>query len=126
MDFYISNNLTKSEFKARLHKKLDCGAWESMGDGYPATEFSFKKNRLSLLFFMSSDKEPTHISDLEFYFCRRQDSHTAVLESGARSEAYMIVFKCEECSLTFVNILTNSMKMRELSRHQSEQGSEPV
>lgn len=120
MDFYISNNLTKSEFKAHLYRRADSAAFESVGDGYPSMNFSFRKNTLSFLFFMASAKEAEHIANLEFYFCKRPDPYTALLENHARSEAYKVVFKNEECSLTFVNVLNNYLKLRGLKRGQFE------
>ena len=116
MDFYISNNLTKSEFTAKLSKRLQTPEYRQIGDGYPSLNFSFKKNTLSFLFFMSNAKEAQHITNLEFYVCKRRDKNTVVLENNQRTEAYVIVFKNEECCLTFINILNDYLKIRELTR----------
>lgn len=116
MDFYITNNLTKSEFKANLSQRGPTGEWQSLGDGYPSINFSFKKNTLSFLFFMSNAKDAQHIANLDFYYCNRKDKNTTVLENNQRSDAYMIVFKNEECCLTFINILNNYLKIRSLNR----------
>lgn len=120
MDFYISNNLTKSEFKAKLSKRIDSTEWEDLGEGYPSLNFSFKKNTLSFLFFMANAKDAQHITNLEFYFCKRKDKNTTVLENNERTEAYTLVFKNEECCLTFINILNNYLKIRRLKRRQFE------
>lgn len=116
MDFYISNNLTKTEFKADLSQRNSPVDWQHIGEGYPSINFSFKKNSLSFLFFMSNAKEAQHITNLEFYFCKRKDKNTTILENNQRSEAYMIKFKNEECCLTFINILNNYLKIRTLNR----------
>lgn len=116
MDFYISNNLTKTEFKAKLSRKTDSSEWQPVGDGYPSLNFSFKKNTLSFLFFMSNAKEAQHITNLEFYFCKKRDRNTAVIENNQRTEAYMIVFKNEECCITFINILNEYLKIRKINR----------
>lgn len=116
MDFYISNNLTKTEFKANLSKRVNQAEWQHIGDGYPSINFSFKKNSLSFLFFMSNAKEAQHITNLEFYFCKRKDKNTTVVENNQRTEGYMIVFKSEECCLTFINILNNYLKISEINR----------
>lgn len=116
MDFYTSNNLTKTEFKASLSKRTNQSDWERIGDGYPSINFSFKKNSLSFLFFMSNAKEAQHITNLEFYFCKRKDKNTTVLENNQGQDSFMIVFKNEECCLTFINILSNYIKISGLTR----------
>ena len=108
MDFYISNNLTKSEFKARLSRQDASGQWENLSEGYPYLNFSFRKNSVAFL----------------FYSCRQSDAHTAVLESAFKPEAYSLVFKSEECTLTFAHIVGTYLKMRGLIRRQSQQGAE--
>jgi len=120
MDFYISNNLTKSEFKAVLSRGANNSPLKHVAEGYPSLNFSFKKNTLSFTFFAANAKEPAHIADLEFYFCTRTDDRTATLQSNVRPEVYALTFKSEECSLTFASILSSYLKMRELNRRQFE------
>jgi len=118
MDFYISNNLTKSEFKANLSHRILNADWQHVGEGYPSINFSFKKNTLSFLFFMENAKEAQHITNIENYFCKRKDKNTAAIENNQLTECYMIKFKNEECCLTFINILNNYLKIRKIKRRQ--------
>lgn len=126
MDFYLSNNLTKTEFKANLSQRSSTGEWQSLGEGYPSLNFSFKKNTLSFLFFMSNAKDAQHTTNLEHYCCKRKDKNTTFLENMQRPEAYLVIFKNEECCLTFINILTNYLKIRCLNRRQLEQRTKPL
>jgi len=112
MDFYTSNNLTKSEFKSTLFRRASTGESTQVSEGYPSLSFSFRKNTLAFLYFASGAKEAQHVANLEFYLCRRVDKNNITLEDTLKPEAYSIQFRSEVCCLAFINILNGYLKIR--------------
>lgn len=116
MDFYTSNNLTKSEFKSTLFRRGPTGESAQISEGYPSLSFSFRKNSLAFLFFASGAKEAQHLANLEFYICKRVDKNNILLEDTQSPENLTVCFKSEVCCLAFINILNSYLKIRRFKK----------
>lgn len=119
MDFYVRNNLLKSEFKSFLLEWSGSRNWKIRGLGYPFLEYDYKENKLLIEFFDSKTNKELVKLNIQHFTCELITSKNSILMCyKAKLLEICIVFKEKETSARFYSILNDHITIRKVIREK--------
>lgn len=116
MDFYLDNNLNKTDFKSQLTLiGIDKEVKKTL-TGFPYLDYSFTRNKLS--FFLISDKGSISLKldDLEFYYSIQNEKTTFSFSESSDKDIYKLQFKTDEIRILFFNFFEEYKRLSLLIR----------
>ena len=121
MDFYVRNNLLKSEFKSFLLEWSGSRNWKIRGLGYPFLNYDYASNQLLIKFFDSKTNRELVKLNIQHFTCQMVANKNSVLLCyKVKLLEICIVFKEKETCARFYSILQDHVSIRKFIRNQDK------
>lgn len=118
MDFYLDNNLNKTDFKSQLKLiGIDKEVKKELS-GYPYLDYSFTRNKLSFFFISDKGSVSLKLDGLEFYNSIQNEKTTFSFSETSHKDIYQLRFKTDEIRILFFNFFEEYKKLSLLIRNK--------